>query len=212
MKKTSKNLVYTISATLVFLLAFSIMLSLPVSVSAASANPSVSSHEMSEDSGYYYGVSTLVSNMSFGSSTAGTMSVTGDISGKTMFRGAEAYGVTGAVNFDYVYNNSVLCQDDANQWENYSNSDKNANGVSLGAKMKMGAIIVQKSANKQIWSTEHIVTNAFESKNDDILNIYDKFNAFKHKSWHEYLHNLENPENYMKNVDLKINLHLNYVI
>ena len=169
MKKASKSFIYIIPVTLGFILAFAIMLSLPITVSAESANPSVRSHEMGKDSGYYYGVSTLVGDMCFGSPSAGTMSVTGEISDKTTFLGFEAYGVAGVVNLDYVYNNSVLCQDDANQWEIYSNNNKEANGISLGSKMKTGAIIVQKSADKRTWSTEHIVTNAFRNKNTDVL-------------------------------------------
>ena len=141
----------------------------PINASAETMNPTVSSYEMGEDTGYCYGVTTLVNNMSFGSASAGAMSISGAISSKTSFRGTEAFGVDGGIDFDYVYNNSVLCQDDADQWEVYSNSDKTVNGVSLGSKMNKGAIVVQKSVNKQIWSTEHIATNVFDAKNADVL-------------------------------------------
>ena len=117
MTKFPKRLVYPALAVFAFVLAITVVLSAPIKSSAASSNPSVSAYEMGEDTGYYYGISNLVSNMSFGSPTAGTMSISGDVSEKTSFRGSEAYGVTGSVTFDYVYNNSVLCQDDADQWE-----------------------------------------------------------------------------------------------
>lgn len=71
---------------------------------------------------------------------------------------------------------------------------------------------VKEEINKQINKKLEKTISIIHDNNDDVLNVYDKFNAFKHTSWQKYLKSLDSPENYMKNVDLKINLHLNYVI
>ncbi len=44
-----------------------------------------------------------------------------------------------------------------------------------------------------------------EYKND-ILNLYTKFNAYKHSLWQDYLKTLDNPSDYLDYVDIKINL------
>ena len=46
----------------------------------------------------------------------------------------------------------------------------------------------------------------------DILNVYSKFNAFKHGKWTEYISSLENKDNYLEKVDIKINLTLLNVV
>ena len=51
-----------------------------------------------------------------------------------------------------------------------------------------------------------------KKKKNDILGLYSKFNAFKHREWQEYLSTLDDKENYLENMDIKINLHINYVI
>ena len=50
------------------------------------------------------------------------------------------------------------------------------------------------------------------SEKNDILNLYKKFNAYKHREWKEYLNTLENQEDYLTQVDIQINTHLSYVI
>ena len=71
---------------------------------------------------------------------------------------------------------------------------------------------VKDEINKQINEKLEKTLELIHEKGDDILEVYEKFNAFKHRHWKEYLSSLESPDDYMKNVDLKINLHLNYVI
>lgn len=50
------------------------------------------------------------------------------------------------------------------------------------------------------------------TEKNDILNLYAKFNAYKHKDWIKYLKSLDNQEDYLEGVDMIINIHLNYVI
>lgn len=50
------------------------------------------------------------------------------------------------------------------------------------------------------------------TEKNDILNLYKKFNAYKHREWKEYLNTLDNQEDYLTQVDIQINMHLSYVI
>lgn len=47
---------------------------------------------------------------------------------------------------------------------------------------------------------------------DDILGLYEKFNAFHHGKWVEYINSLENQQEYLNNVKIDIKISLNYVI
>lgn len=51
-----------------------------------------------------------------------------------------------------------------------------------------------------------------QTEQDDILNLYAKFNAFNHKKWQNYLSSLESKNEYLSNMDIKLNIHLSYVI
>ena len=54
--------------------------------------------------------------------------------------------------------------------------------------------------------------NIMKENNEDILNIYTKFNAYTHNKWEKYLSTLENPNEYLKDLNIEIKLYLNYVI
>lgn len=41
---------------------------------------------------------------------------------------------------------------------------------------------------------------------NDILNLYTKFNAYKHSAWQDYLKSLDNMSDYLDGIDIKINL------
>jgi hypothetical protein len=54
--------------------------------------------------------------------------------------------------------------------------------------------------------------NIMKENNDDILDIYDKFYAFKTSNWKEYIASLENPEEYLKDLQIELDVNLNYVV
>lgn len=49
------------------------------------------------------------------------------------------------------------------------------------------------------------ITSMKKYKND-ILNLYTKFNAYKHSAWQDYLKSLDNMSDYLDGIDIKINL------
>ena len=71
---------------------------------------------------------------------------------------------------------------------------------------------VEKEIYKLIDEKRKSTVATIRQENSDILEIYKKFNAYSYTKWHNYLKTLDNQENYLQNVDIKINVHLNYVI
>lgn len=65
---------------------------------------------------------------------------------------------------------------------------------------------------KSIDNKRKLTVETMQREKNDILNLYAKFNAYKHKKWVDYLSTLDNPEDYLSNVDIRINVHLSYVI
>ena len=65
-----------------------------------------------------------------------------------------------------------------------------------------------KLVNKKLEST----INAMQENKYDVLNLYAKFNAYKHRKFEEYIEEIGDVRNYMKDMSIKINLKLNYVI
>lgn len=68
--------------------------------------------------------------------------------------------------------------------------------------------LIHKQINQKLEST----TKLMKEYKTDVLGLYTKFNAFCNKNWKEYLGTLEDPEEYLQGIDIKINLSLNYVI
>ena len=50
--------------------------------------------------------------------------------------------------------------------------------------------------------------NICKEYNVDCLNIYQTFNAYNKDKWQKYISSLENPEDYMQNVDIYVNVKL----
>lgn len=67
---------------------------------------------------------------------------------------------------------------------------------------------IRESIDQKLDST----VSTLNSGRDDILGLYEKFNAFHHGKWIEYISSLDNQQDYLENIDININLSLNYVI
>ena len=68
--------------------------------------------------------------------------------------------------------------------------------------------IIRKDIDEKLKSTVKIMNE----EKDDILHLYEKYNAFHTGKWKKYICSLENQQDYLEYIDIKINLHLNYVI
>ena len=65
---------------------------------------------------------------------------------------------------------------------------------------------VKKRVAENIKSYCGQAVNIMKQHNIDPIEIYKKFDAFEHKKWQEYLSKLENPEEYIKEVEFLVNV------
>ena len=89
--------------------------------------------------------------------------------------------------------------------ENYSYASINGikNFITPVVENKFKEALNEKLAN---------TIKAMQENNYDILNIYSKFNAFKYSQFQDYLNSLENPNDYISECSIEIDIKLNYVI
>lgn len=91
-------------------------------------------------------------------------------------------------------------------------STQNFSYASIDSLQNFLSLPTEKEILKVIDEKRQSTVETMRKEKNDILNLYSKFNAYKHKAWLEYLKNLDNPKNYLENIDIKINVHLSYVI
>lgn len=71
---------------------------------------------------------------------------------------------------------------------------------------------VEKLIDDMIEEKLNATNEKLNTVGSDILGIYDKYHAYQTREWKKYIDTLENENDYMDNVKIDINLHLNYVI
>lgn len=98
-----------------------------------------------------------------------------------------------------------LMLDEIISTENYSYSSLNGikNFLTPTVEKEFHKLLDQKLAN---------TISSMQENKYDILNIYSRYNAFKYGEFQKYLTSLEKPNDYMQNVDIEIDIKLNYVI
>ena len=105
-------------------------------------------HESSKQ--YYLDDSAPVQTMSFGKKSLGDMLISGQIASASSSQNMSSYELArGKVNFSYQYDGFML-NDESDRNINSAPTDSIA-GISLGAKMGKGALIVQKSMDGTTW-------------------------------------------------------------
>jgi len=71
---------------------------------------------------------------------------------------------------------------------------------------------VKEKINNQIQDKLDHTVEIMNTEKDDILHLFEKFNAFHTIKWKNYINSLDNQHDYLENVDIDIKLTLNYVI
>lgn len=71
---------------------------------------------------------------------------------------------------------------------------------------------VEKLINDQVKEKLKNTISEYQKDNNDILGYYEKYHAYHTKDWKRYIDTLSDQHEYMENLDIAINLHLNYVI
>lgn len=91
-------------------------------------------------------------------------------------------------------------------------SKDNFSYSSIDALQNFLSTTAEKEIKNQIQTKLQNTVDIMHTEKNDILGLYSAFNAFTHSKFKKYLSTLENQEDYLENIDIKINLHLNYVI
>ena len=91
-------------------------------------------------------------------------------------------------------------------------SEDNFAYASIDALQNFLSTTAEKEIRNQIQTKLESTIDTMHTEKNDILGLYSAFNAFTHKKFLNYLNTLDNQEDYLENIDIKINLHLNYVI
>ena len=65
---------------------------------------------------------------------------------------------------------------------------------------------VKKQFKEMVEQKLDSTINSMKKYKNDILNLYTKFNAYKHSAWQDYLKSLDNMSDYLDGIDIKINL------
>lgn len=92
------------------------------------------------------------------------------------------------------------------------NSKNNYAFASIDALQNFLSNTAEKKLLETIDEKRKNTVEIMHTEKNDILNLYNKFNAFNHSKWQEYLKTLPSEDDYLSNVDIRINLHLGYVI
>lgn len=71
---------------------------------------------------------------------------------------------------------------------------------------------VEKLIKEQVSEKLDNVNKQLQTDGSDIFGLYEKYHAFHTKKWKKYLDTLESQHDYLRNLNIAINLHLNYVI
>lgn len=91
-------------------------------------------------------------------------------------------------------------------------SEENFSYASIDSLQNYLSDPVKKSIHSQVQEKLNKTVELMNTEKDDILHLYEKFNAFHPNKWRRYIDSLENQQDYLQNVDIEINLILNYVI
>lgn len=91
-------------------------------------------------------------------------------------------------------------------------SQNNFSYASIDSLQNFISEAVEKELLKTIDEKRKSTVKTMQEEKNDILNLYAKFNGYRHKEWKEYLQTLDDEDDYLANMDIRINVNLSYVI
>lgn len=91
-------------------------------------------------------------------------------------------------------------------------SQNNFSYASIDSLQNFISNAVEEELLETIDNKRKATVKIMQEEKNDILNLYAKFNGYRHKKWKEYLQTLDEEDNYLENMDIRINVHLSYVI
>lgn len=102
------------------------------------------------------------------SNTIGALTIRGDVRANGTEGGVPAYVVNSDdLSIFYTLNSAVLARPET-EWRLTDNKTKKVNGLTLENNILSGAIIIQSSRDREYWSTEEPLLNAFTGSNEQL--------------------------------------------
>lgn len=144
-----------------------------VSAATVTKTPTLQSYEMDEGAGYNYSSNNSVTSMSYGKSSMGALTVTGDINQEGTYRNTLAYGLeSGSLSFSYSYDGSYQNEAKGN-WYIKSDNKTSVAGISLSGSIGKGVLIIQKSYDGSTYTNAaNPVVNFFGTNTSGATNFY----------------------------------------
>ena len=158
--------IYTLLVACMF-----ILVTIPTYAAASKTNLTPRSFELAGDSKFVFTGKSAVKKFSYGKNAIGIFSIGGNLVNKIENDGWIAFSTDGNVSFEYKYTGGFHT-DNKDAWNLDASDSKSVNGIST-AKVKNGAIIVQKSATKSTWENVSIGVDYFNSKKNGTEIVYN---------------------------------------
>lgn len=122
-----------------------------------------SSYEIKGNAKYSFEGLTPTGNMSYGQSSIGALSVSGEDLTKSSYNGKTAYGASSNVSFTYTFDTSLI-NTAVDEWHLVEDSEKKVAGQKLDSSILKGTLIIQKSYDGETYENAvNPVTNFFAS-------------------------------------------------
>ncbi len=91
-------------------------------------------------------------------------------------------------------------------------SVENHSAIAISGIIKYLTPTAEKLIREKIDSALSSTIDSMRAKKIDIMRLYEHFNAYHHSKWRKYLSTLTDESEYLDGIDIRIDLHLNYVV
>jgi hypothetical protein len=129
------------------------------------------SYELNEESNFDISTATAKSQLCFGKSSVGSLTISGEISKEGEYDNYKTFGTTSELSLSYQYDGS-FSDSDKEDWNITLSDSKSINGIDISKKIGTGAIIVQSSTDGNNWETVYTSTNILKKKKQNSSDFY----------------------------------------
>ena len=91
-------------------------------------------------------------------------------------------------------------------------SEDNHSSIALSGIIKYLTPTAERLIREKVSENLNTTIEKMRTKKIDIMRLYERFNAYHHGKWSKYLSTLTDESEYLDGIDIRIHLHLNFVI
>ena len=163
---------------LIFISTFSILFVVPnvlaVGEECTSITVTAKTYEFDVTNDYNFSSASEVSTMSYGRKQMGTLSISGNITDTSIFKGKTAYGVgdDSVISFSYSYDGAYQTSV-KEEWNLRSDLGTKVDEFDLSGSIDKGVLLVQTSSDGFVWDNKvNPITNFYASNPSGKVNFY----------------------------------------